>query len=186
MIISTWTGDAPATTGGTNASIGPPLSQRTSPLVDGKGRSNVTGVPVQDRPSAAVRSRGRQRQPSKTSIDVENLKSALELLQQVDMNDPENYTLAINSLGATLCGLWSGATGLSAQHRQILAAIENAVLCIISGESLSEDKREALRIGLRDMLSPVLTREHVESIHSRLMDAGFSPAPFLPGMDDVD
>ncbi len=186
MINSTLTGDASNAMGNTNAIVRPSLSLETTYMLERPSRGVTTGAPMRHGRSGETHKEERRRSPTKNSTDAGKLKRALELVREIDTDDLEDYTLAVNSLGAMFCEMWSGASGLSPQHRQILAATENAVRCLIEGDQFSEDKREALRIGILDLTSPRLTREHVESVNSRLMDAGFSPAAFLTGVADCD
>ena len=183
MIMSTLTGDT--STARENASIidRPPLPMQTTGLAEEKPRGALTGADVKPHPSAAPRSQRLLRREPHSTL-ARKLKPALDLLDQINRDDIQNYTLAISSLSAMLCALWSDTEGLSDLHRQALAAVENAVCCLVAGDAFSQDKLAAIRMGLTDMAGPVLTRESLNSLNFFLIDAGFPPAPFIASEAD--
>ena len=112
-------------------------------------------------------------------LDADLLCRALEIADEPIAEDDQELLLSVATLGGILCRLWNSAPQASGLHRQILAAVENGVISLKRGLPATTNRMQAIRQGLMDLMQPTLTRANVDSVSSRLVDAGFSPMAFI-------
>jgi len=120
--------------------------------------------------------------PGQGQIDRQLLDQAQEIIENSAPDDAE-ILVRLDSLAGIVCELWRSAAKSSQYHRQVLTAIETAVLVATEKASITSEQISAIRQGILDLGLKSLTQAHIESIASHLMDSGISPLAPLGGLE---
>ena len=109
------------------------------------------------------------------AIDSRLLDHAIETVESIDPTDPQAFSVRLASLSGLVCELWRTAKSSGQFHRQILTAVDNAVVCALRSESVTQHQLSAIREAIVDLRSPILTQANVDSIASHMIDEGYHP-----------
>ncbi len=119
---------------------------------------------------------------NRNRIDREQLENAIEIVEGIDLDVPDDADLAIASLVSIVGQMWSSATHASQEHQELLAILESALLSR-TNETLTPGHVRVFREVLLDLRREELTAANVEVVQSQFLDEGFGPlSPFT----DVD
>lgn len=123
------------------------------------------------------------REAGNNRLDKALLKRAQSIIDGFDRDDVMNATINMESLRGVILGLWESAANSTLFNRDILAALESAILSI---EIPSEDQLSVFREAINDLESEILTASHVDIIRQRFIANGFSPLALLDEVEDGD
>ncbi|HET6251099.1 MAG TPA: hypothetical protein VFE47_25655 [Tepidisphaeraceae bacterium] len=117
------------------------------------------------------------------AIDPILLNRALETIESIDSNDKQTFSVQVASLGGMVCEMWRTAKSSSQYHRQVLAAVDNAIICTLLTETLTSRQISAIREALVDLKSPILTQANVDSIASHMIDENYGPLAMISELE---
>ena len=112
-------------------------------------------------------------------IDAKLIEKAREIVDSIEPNDAFQTPLYLAALAGLLMEMWESAVDSSQIHRDILAALENAVRVQMAEATVTTNHVSAFREALTDLVQKDLVREHAKSIRSRFVRLGFGALGFV-------
>ena len=119
---------------------------------------------------------------NRNRIDEEPIDDAIELIEGIDLDVPDDADLAIASLLSIVGRMWPSTTRASQEHQELLAILESALLGR-TDETLTPGHVRVFREVLLDLRREELTPANVEVVQSQFLDEGFGPLSPFSGVD---
>ena len=119
---------------------------------------------------------------NRNQIDQELIEKAIEIVEGIDLDVPDDADLAMASLLSIVGRMWPSATHASEEHQEMLGILESALLGG-TNEPLTAGHARVFRELLLDLKREELTTANVEVVQSQFLDEGFGPLSPFNGVD---
>jgi hypothetical protein len=130
----------------------------------------------QDKKEERRRARALERsERAQLGFDPGVLACAKELISDLDPDDQIALTVNLAEAGTVVASLWEYSQQVTPIHRQILAALDTAMLAALAAEKISAEQISAFLEAIGDLGMETVSEVQAEAIRSRLIDLGKKP-----------